>query len=70
VNAHNHPEPEAPTPVLSDLTRRYWSDPVFAAEQDAERDAVLAAYWGPIDARRRADQEAMWAADIQPTLEA
>lgn len=51
------------------ITREYWGNPVFAARLDAERDAVLAAYWGPIDARRRASQEAMWLADAHNDLQ-
>lgn len=53
------------TPI-SDTTRRYWSDPAYAARLDAERDAVNARYFAAHDARSRAAQEARWAHEDLP----
>lgn len=54
---------EAPTPDVS-LVLRYCTDPAFRAQMDAERDAVMAKINADFDARRRSDQERLWAREV------
>ncbi len=64
----HQPEPDWTPPDLSYLNR-YLSDPAFAASEDAKAKAEHDAFWGPIRARDRAQQEIIWAADDLPDME-